>query len=92
MTIRQHGERQAVAILEAKKLSPRIAAAVVELRESLEALEDQVREIQTADDHEDLKRIMDRLDRLWELWNMMEIESWLVTVDNRLTDAWRRLP
>lgn len=86
------GERQAVAISEAKEVGYKMHRLSEDLRDRLDELDRAIIEIQTTDDTKDLIALRERIERLHELRRMMELGSFMLQINQALDAAYKRLP
>ena len=90
--LRRPGERQAEAILEAKKLAHEAQVQGQSSKDALRDLEVRLHIVRATHDDPDLARLLDRVQHVQRLYNSMELGSLVVRTGNVLNEAWGRLP
>lgn len=88
----QPGERQAVAIRRVKEISAQLSQLALDQIVLMREMGEKLREIQATDSNPDIQKVIDRLDELGRLENQQELQSWKITVDRVMAEAWRQLP
>lgn len=88
----QPGESQAKAIQEAKVSVERLAGLALATVLEIGKLQTAIREVQSTDESDELKALQDHLARASSWENMQEFQSFSITANRVLGEAWRRLP
>lgn len=88
----QPGESQAKAIQEAKVSVERLSALALATVLEIGKLQTAIREVQSTDESEELQALQAHLARASAWENMQEFQSFSITANRALGEAWRRLP
>jgi len=86
------GERQAIAIKRVKEISAALSGMALAQITLLREMVEQLCEIRSTDNDPEIQKLIDRLEELSRLENQQELQSWQITVDRVMIEAWRRLP
>ena len=86
------GEREGVAIRRCKAISAELSKLALETCLLLHEMERELHELARADNDPEIRQMIERCQELSRLENRQELQSWQITVDRVMTEAWRRLP
>lgn len=85
-------DQAAESILAAKRAAEDLYQLNESYREKLDILECHLRVIAKADDHDDIRVLLNRIDRMNELRRMAEVGSFMIRVQKVMSETYRRLP
>ena len=85
-------DRQAKAILDARRLVHEAHATAQAANDALYALEKCLHTIRSTDDAPELEKLLDRIQTQHRLFNSMELGSFTIRVSHAMDAAWGKLP
>lgn len=88
----QPGERQAKAIRRIREISGALSSLALDQIVLMGEMSEKLHELQATDNSPEIQKLITRLDDLRCLENQQELQSWQITVDRVMAEAWRRLP